>query len=257
MPIGHPLRAPPLDPTLIPPLPLNSEPLRFVAVVYPNSNLMKPSPRAVNSDLFGPKGTRLFTDEAQQYEWMMRFFILHEKEMRARLGGTSMQSGSGNGVRLLIRAFAHCRAFENFSRIDAAAAKAKPKHHLPEYYRQIFEFKNEAGEYIRPSLDTVGRMIGTLGKKNTNFEVLLKDMRWIEGAGNKGSRERCSDTVKNASDIDENPDDWDRAKFKPFLKQLADLSTDPSKREEFDAAFDSVITAATTLYPVPPKSTLR
>lgn len=99
-----------------------------------------------------------------------------------------MSSGLGCGPKMLVRAYGKCVALENFNKINAAAARARPKHHLPEYYRQMFEYKDEHGAYITPSMEVVFRMIKSLGQKNTDIEVLRKDMKWIEGAGNKGSR---------------------------------------------------------------------
>jgi len=257
VPVGHPLRAPTLDPTLIPPLSHTLTPMRFNAVVYPGKLQMQPSLRMVNPIFYGPEGTKVFQDKAQHYEWMMRFFIRHEKEIRARIGGKNLNSGSDCGPKALAKAFRQCVAFENYSRVNEAAAKTKAKHQTPEYYRQLFEYKDENGEWVTPSLEAVFRMIHSLQEKNTDIEVLKKDMKWIEGGGNKNSHQKRVDSAEDTSDIDDDSKNLDPASFKPLLEKLTILSTQPSKREEFDAALDSVVTTATTSYLAPSKSKKR
>ncbi|KAF8856001.1 hypothetical protein BDZ45DRAFT_745861 [Acephala macrosclerotiorum] len=176
VPRGSPLRIPPPEPGLIPPLPEGTEFMRFVTPLWTSERCMNPELKCLNEHFYKSPGETIFEDKAHQYEWMMRFYIVKEPEIRLRIGN-KVTSEIGSGPQQLITAFRTVKTGENKVEV-AELASSFPRHGDPEHYTQLFEYADlSTGIFVRPNKEAARETLEALLKDDHEFESLSKEMK--------------------------------------------------------------------------------
>ncbi|KAE8449457.1 hypothetical protein EG329_008065 [Mollisiaceae sp. DMI_Dod_QoI] len=175
VPRGSPFRLPPPDPELIPPLPEGTEFMRFVMPLWSSARIMKPELKCLNEHLYSSIGEGIFESKAHQYEWMMRFYIVNEPEIRFRIGD-KISSEAGSGRDQLLQAYHVTQLGESTAEI-ARLASAFPRNGIPENYIQLFGYTDEeTGKFVLPDKEVAVKTLHALTKSTSNFDSYFKEM---------------------------------------------------------------------------------